>query len=274
MSAASSLGLFVCDLELSSDKLSYRTNLTSHDSFEMHSSVDPIPHRLNLTTNINQNITVNLINQSTDKNNNLMNKSTNEKKKSTKESLIPENLLIFNRQRYEKNHIEPNNTQLLEHLKMEETKNHLNLLKYFGVKNTRQEAEDTNEGYRECIFPEYIVFTWVLCLIALATGLKLYYLVKTFMAFIMVICYALLILVAFPDVFHSATKELQKVAELPLAAQMVILLVIFLTMVTYHARLVEVTSRLDFIWKEQAEKELANMKSNRFLNDVLIKVTF
>lgn len=53
---------------------------------------------------------------------------------------------------------------------------------------------------------------------------------------------------------------------------MTILLVIFLTMVTYHARLVEVTSRLDFIWKEQAEKELANMKSNRYLNDVLIKV--
>lgn len=59
---------------------------------------------------------------------------------------------------------------------------------------------------------------------------------------------------------------------MPLGAQMTILLVIFLTMVTYHARLVEVTSRLDFIWKEQAEKELANMKSNRFLNDVLIKV--
>jgi adenylate cyclase 8 len=42
-------------------------------------------------------------------------------------------------------------------------------------------------------------------------------------------------------------------------------------MVTYHSRLVEVTSRLDFIWKEQAEKELNNIKSNRHLNDLLIK---
>lgn len=58
---------------------------------------------------------------------------------------------------------------------------------------------------------------------------------------------------------------------MPLSSQMVILLLVFHNMVTYHARLVEVTSRLDFIWKEQAEKELANMKSNRFLNDVLIK---
>lgn len=35
----------------------------------------------------------------------------------------------------------------------------------------------------------------------------------------------------------------------------------------------KVTSRLDFIWKEQAERELTNMKSNRALNDTLIKVT-
>jgi len=34
----------------------------------------------------------------------------------------------------------------------------------------------------------------------------------------------------------------------------------------------QVTSRLDFIWKEQAERELTNMKSNRALNDTLIKV--
>lgn len=117
-----------------------------------------------------------------------------------------------------------------------------------------------------CSHPEYMVFTWILCLIALATGLKLYYLVKTFMALIMVICYAILILMT--DVFKS-----DEFMPMPLSAQMNILLVIFLTMVTYHARLVEVTSRLDFIWKEQAEKELANMKSNRYLNDVLIKVS-
>lgn len=93
------------------------------------------------------------------------------------------------------------------------------------------------------------------------------------MAFAMVICYALLILAVYPDVFENSLLDSEFQEDgMPLGAQMTILLVIFLTMVTYHARLVEVTSRLDFIWKEQAEKELANMKSNRFLNDVLIKV--
>lgn len=128
-------------------------------------------------------------------------------------------------------------------------------------------------GNDMCLHPEYMIFTWILCLIALATGLKLYYLVKTFMATIMVCCYAVLILFVFPDVFDNASTESTNTSGIPLSARMNILLIVFLTMVTYHARLVEVTSRLDFIWKEQAEKELSNMKSNRILNDLLIKVS-
>lgn len=132
-----------------------------------------------------------------------------------------------------------------------------------------------NEQNYSCCHPEYLVFTWILCLIALATGLKLYYLVKTFMATIMVICYAVLISVIFPNVFESSSTEtnIYSKYDMPLTVRMNILLIVFLTMVTYHARLVEVTSRLDFIWKEQAEKELSNMKSNRILNDLLIKVS-
>uniref|UniRef100_A0A182M977 adenylate cyclase n=1 Tax=Anopheles culicifacies TaxID=139723 RepID=A0A182M977_9DIPT len=125
--------------------------------------------------------------------------------------------------------------------------------------------------HQSCVHPEYVVFTWVLCLISLATALKLYYLVKTFMAIAMVACYSFLILLVFERVFDSYDLQYIQASGMPLAAQMMILLGVFLTMVTYHARLVEVTSRLDFIWKEQAEKELSNMKSNRHLNDLLIK---
>jgi adenylate cyclase 8 len=121
-----------------------------------------------------------------------------------------------------------------------------------------------------CIQPEYVVFSWVLCLIALATALKLYYLVKTFMALGLVATFCVLILVVFPEVFDSFDYEFEKLG-MSLSAQMVILLGVFLTMVIHHARLVEVTARLDFIWKEQAERELSNMKSNRHLNDTLIK---
>lgn len=136
-------------------------------------------------------------------------------------------------------------------------------------------SADDNFITESCSHPEYVVFTWVLCLIALATGLKLYYLVKTFMATFMVCCYAILITIVFNDVFVKASTESEENIKygIPLPVRMNILLTVFFTMVAYHARLVEVTSRLDFIWKEQAEKELSNMKSNRILNDLLIKVS-
>ena len=52
---------------------------------------------------------------------------------------------------------------------------------------------------------------------------------------------------------------------------MVMLLAVFLIMVTYHARLVEVTSRLDFLWKQQAERELQDMMETRANNTQLLK---
>jgi adenylate cyclase 8 len=91
------------------------------------------------------------------------------------------------------------------------------------------------------------------------------------MALGMVACYSLLMLFI-PEVFQRYEPNLNPTKfEMPLSAQMLILLAVFFTMVTYHGRLVEVTSRLDFIWKEQAEKELLNMQSNRNLNNTLIK---
>lgn len=58
---------------------------------------------------------------------------------------------------------------------------------------------------------------------------------------------------------------------MPLSDQMLILLLIFFIMVAYHARLVEVISRLDFLWKQQAERELADMQETRHNNNQLLK---
>jgi adenylate cyclase 8 len=52
---------------------------------------------------------------------------------------------------------------------------------------------------------------------------------------------------------------------------MLILLTVFFLMVAYHARLVEVTSRLDFLWKQQAERELNDMQETRHTNTQLLK---
>lgn len=52
---------------------------------------------------------------------------------------------------------------------------------------------------------------------------------------------------------------------------MLTFLCVFLVMVTYHGRLVEVTSRLDFLWKQQAERELSDMIESRHNNMQLLK---
>lgn len=63
----------------------------------------------------------------------------------------------------------------------------------------RDTSENTND--ESCRHPDYIVFMWVLCLIALATALKLYYLIKTVLAVAMVLLFSMLILTT--DVFDE-----------------------------------------------------------------------
>ncbi|KAL1490421.1 hypothetical protein ABEB36_013120 [Hypothenemus hampei] len=122
-----------------------------------------------------------------------------------------------------------------------------------------------------CKHPEYIVFTWVLCMIALATALKLYYLVKLLLTVLMVAVYTVLILVPYKPIFDQIKSTiLTDGAATPLSAQMLILLGVFWIMVAYHARLVEVTSRLDFLWKQQAERELTDMEETKANNMQLL----
>ncbi|XP_044750302.1 adenylyl cyclase 78C [Coccinella septempunctata] len=133
----------------------------------------------------------------------------------------------------------------------------------------KREVEDFDSGELEICDEnsmEYIIFTWVLCLIALAAALKLYYLVKLLLALVMVSVYSTCI-VMFYDVFERRTGE----TCISLSAQMLILLVVFFLMVAYHARLVEVSSRLDFLWKQQAERELQDMLETRHNNTQLLK---
>ncbi|CRK99503.1 CLUMA_CG012822, isoform A [Clunio marinus] len=161
----------------------------------------------------------------------------------------------------------------IDDLQQFETSTSINLSQFDGTTKAQRstiEINDITSMPAACIQPEYIVFSWILCLIALATALKLYYLVKSFMALGLVATFCVFILVVFPDVFTTFDYEFEMLG-MSLSAQMVILLGVFLTMVIHHARLVEVTARLDFIWKEQAERELSNMKSNRHLNDTLIR---
>jgi len=60
-------------------------------------------------------------------------------------------------------------------------------------------------------------------------------------------------------------------AEIPAKFQLLLLILLFVFVVVYHSRLVEVTSRLDFLWKKQAECELSDMKEYRAHNSHLLR---
>ncbi|KAF9824460.1 hypothetical protein SFRURICE_002521, partial [Spodoptera frugiperda] len=114
----------------------------------------------------------------------------------------------------------------------------------------------------ECYRPEYVVFTWVLCLVALTSVLKLYFIIKTILAIVNVVMYCI-ILVGYYKYYQTRN------ALLP--AQMLVLMVGFLIVVVIHARLLEVISRLDFLWKLQAKTDLDEVKWTQRSNKNLLK---
>ncbi|CAH0722953.1 unnamed protein product, partial [Brenthis ino] len=133
--------------------------------------------------------------------------------------------------------------------------------------NTVTQEDTLNEEIiGECYKPEYVVFTWILCLVALTSILKLYYLIKTLMAILNVAMYSVLLLL-----YYNNDKETEDDSPLRFYIQMTILMIMFLVIVVYHARLVEVTSRLDFLWKLQAENDLKEMKDTQRTNRHLLK---
>lgn len=86
-----------------------------------------------------------------------------------------------------------------------------------GPSNTTTPAEATLKIYRnndslseeeinigECYKPEYVVFTWIICLVALTSILKLYYLIKTLLALINVALYAVLLLIYYNVDYYSS----------------------------------------------------------------------
>ena len=50
-----------------------------------------------------------------------------------------------------------------------------------------------------------------------------------------------------------------------------VMILLFFYVVIYHSRLVEVTSRLDFLWKIQADKEFEEVSETRQYNAQLLK---
>lgn len=218
MSAASAVGLFLCK---TSETIAASSDLEQADFAEGKSALVNI----SLSGTIHHNITINIPNSSSNLTSinypidtHISDNFTTIVENGTLSTINATNHMlgrIFNLTAFEGSHRE---TELLRRGELEDV------------------ALNNNGKVYSCQHPEYIVFTWILCLIALATVLKLYYLVKTTMAAVLVACYISLIIEVYP---YNFEKDIG--SGMPLSFQMLILLVVFLIMVAYHARLVEVS---------------------------------
>ncbi|KAG7160380.1 Adenylyl cyclase 78C-like 1 [Homarus americanus] len=66
-------------------------------------------------------------------------------------------------------------------------------------------TQPTDPEHLYCMYPQYFVYTWVLCMVALASFLKLNYLVKTMVLVFMVACYGFLI-IKFNSIFDPVYR--------------------------------------------------------------------
>nr|XP_042906415.1 adenylyl cyclase 78C [Parasteatoda tepidariorum] len=132
--------------------------------------------------------------------------------------------------------------------------------------NVTETAVETNN--LACHHPQYFVLSWILTMVACVSFLKVHYLLKLGLLFLMLTIYLLLMLLLFRDIFEGFCERKNCVS---LKLRAVVLLVIFFYMVSYHCRLIEITSRLDFLWKLQAQKELQEMRELRQHNQQLLK---
>ncbi|GFT63954.1 hypothetical protein TNCV_2314261 [Trichonephila clavipes] len=120
----------------------------------------------------------------------------------------------------------------------------------------------------QCTDPQYFVLSWILTMVACVSFLKVHYLLKLGLLVFMLSTYILLMIVVFSDVFEGTCHRKICVS---LKIRALVLLTIFFYMVSYHCRLIEITSRLDFLWKLQAQKELQEMRELRQHNQQLLK---
>ena len=103
---------------------------------------------------------------------------------------------------------------------------------------------------------QYLVHLWLVTIMSMATFIKFYYLYKALLLVIMFVVYSLLIFF-----LMNWTSG-------------IVVLALFVFLVLYHGRQVEIASSLDFLWKQQAKKELEEMgemkrHTNQLLHNIL-----
>uniref|UniRef100_T1KL28 adenylate cyclase n=1 Tax=Tetranychus urticae TaxID=32264 RepID=T1KL28_TETUR len=142
----------------------------------------------------------------------------------------------------------------------------------FDINSTELSSSSSSpwspELSRQCyIYREYFIYSWLLTMVASTAFLKLPYTLKFIILFTMTTVYVFMIIFILNNL-PSIQKDERLFTSKP---KPLMLIVLYFFVVIYHCRLIERTSRLDFLWKLQAQKELQDMRELRHYNTQLLK---
>ena len=110
---------------------------------------------------------------------------------------------------------------------------------------------------------QYLIHLWIVSIISLSAFIKLYYLYKAILLIIMFLMYIIIIIMFLSLPEYNADHDV--------LVYSIFYLLLFTIHVLYHGRQVEIASSLDFLWKQQATKELEDMSEMRRHTNQLLK---
>lgn len=89
------------------------------------------------------------------------------------------------------------------HIPNENKRNCTEAPRSIPIKTNNSTSEDSYIVSASCLLPQYHIYTWVLALMCLASFLKLNYMCKSIILFVMVTVYVALMLSAYPQIFSE-----------------------------------------------------------------------
>jgi len=118
--------------------------------------------------------------------------------------------------------------------------------------STRDTRSLQSSDYRTYSF-QYLIHIWIVSILSLSAFIRLYYLYKAILLLFMFTMFAVIIIIYINVCDDDNVNNIYSIFYL----------LLFTLHVLYHGRQVEIASSLDFLWKQQARKELEEMSEMR-----------
>ncbi|XP_051954794.1 adenylate cyclase type 8-like [Xyrauchen texanus] len=142
-----------------------------------------------------------------------------------------------------------------------------------GETSTNETEEGTSQKpLTLCSYPEFLVLNGVVSMVTCAVFLRLSSLLKLTILLLVVMIYAYFIEVSFHILYinQSGQEQLSRSHFLRRKGVSILLMAMFVIAVFYNGRRWEATTRLDFLWRLQAQQEVQEMRDLREHNECLL----